>query len=400
MEFDLVKLIKPPVKKSGKQERERKVLLCLVDYYIKTAKPVGSNTLKEVGFADLSSATIRNYFAHLEEEGFLMQHHASGGRIPTDKAFRFYAHAYVDTLPSIEMDQTPFGHLKDDDSREVTTFLQYAIEELIKKTHTSAFISAPRFDQDVITAIKVVPVDASRCLCILLTDFGQILTEVIHTDFLLTTLAAKRIESYFTWRITGHNPPDHLSDAEEQWAKNIYNEIMVRYLVNYAHFNREEVYRTGFSRLLNYQEYHDPALLAGSLALFENAHGMQLLLKECSKLNTLKVWIGDDLAPYTPFCQSGDGQEKRSNCAIIAIPYHVHHQRVGAIGILGPTRLPYRYLFDTLRLFSETIHEILTHKLYKFKITIRPPKSEAFKQQKLQLMGQTHRLLIEDMRSS
>ncbi len=82
------------LKRIGKQDRERKVLLGLVDYYIKTGKPVGSNTLKEVGFEELSSATIRNYFANLEEEGYLSQSHSSGGRIPTNLAYRTYAHAY------------------------------------------------------------------------------------------------------------------------------------------------------------------------------------------------------------------------------------------------------------------------------------------------------------------
>ena len=87
-----MKTLKPvTVKRVGKQDRERKVLLGLVEYYIQTGKPVGSNALKESGFGDLSSATIRNYFAHLEETGYLIQSHSSGGRIPTDLAYRIYA---------------------------------------------------------------------------------------------------------------------------------------------------------------------------------------------------------------------------------------------------------------------------------------------------------------------
>ena len=96
MEGELLKTWKPvSIKRMGKHDRERRVLLGLVDYYIQTGKPVGSNTLKEAGFGDLSSATIRNYFAHLEEEGYLLQSHSSGGRIPTHLAYRVYAHAYA-----------------------------------------------------------------------------------------------------------------------------------------------------------------------------------------------------------------------------------------------------------------------------------------------------------------
>ena len=88
-----------PIKKMNKEEREKRVLLALIEYYILNGKPVGSATLKEVDVGDLSAATIRNYFAHLEEEGYLVQQHTSGGRLPTDKAFRLYAleHMHIRT---------------------------------------------------------------------------------------------------------------------------------------------------------------------------------------------------------------------------------------------------------------------------------------------------------------
>src|SRR4051812_45989677 len=86
-----------PIKihRSAKNEREFRVLLGLVHYYLKTGKPVGSHALKEAGFGDLSSATIRNYFSQLEKEGYLIQQHSSGGRIPTDYAYRTYAQEYI-----------------------------------------------------------------------------------------------------------------------------------------------------------------------------------------------------------------------------------------------------------------------------------------------------------------
>lgn len=80
-----------PIKKMSKEEREKTVLLGLVDHYIREGKPVGSNTLKDVGFQDLSSATLRNYFSILEDQGYLHQQHISGGRIPTAAAYRIYA---------------------------------------------------------------------------------------------------------------------------------------------------------------------------------------------------------------------------------------------------------------------------------------------------------------------
>lgn len=115
-----MKSLKPVIKKPGRDDRERKVLLGLVDYYIKTGKPVGSNTLKESGFGDLSSATIRNYFARLEEEGYLMQQHSSGGRIPTHSAYRIYAAEYQnETLTEVREDRF-FKELRNNETREIS----------------------------------------------------------------------------------------------------------------------------------------------------------------------------------------------------------------------------------------------------------------------------------------
>ena len=376
-------------KKSTKHDRERKVLLGLVDYYLKTGKPVGSNTLKEVGFADLSSATIRNYFAALETDGYLTQQHASGGRLPTDLAFRLYANEYL------EMDNASEHHeelnaLRYNESRELSSFLHHAAEKLAVLTKSAVFLSAPRFDEDFIVGMKLVSIDAHRCLCILITDFGMVHPEVMYTKNKLSSFSLKRIESYFYWRLTGQDKPENLDKEEEQIAQEFYNELMVRYIVGYSNFRDEDIYRTGFSILLSHPEFHDPIVLASSLALFENPHGMRLLLKESTTFNKLKFWIGSDLLPYS---------QDKPNCTVLAIPYHINRQIVGAVGLLGPMRMPYRQHFATLRSFAQSISEALTRNVYKFKITLRQPQKkalDAWKQEEQQLIHQANRLLLEN----
>lgn len=384
-----LKALKPHIKKSGKTDRERKVLLGLVEHYIQTGKPVGSNVLKDVGFEDLSSATIRNYFAHLEEDGYLAQQHSSGGRIPTDKAFRLYATEYMDEAVK---SKHKINLADKADTRAITTFLQQSAEELAALTKTAVFLSAPRFEQDFIIGIKLVVIDTDRCLCVLMTDFGEIRTEMLYTEQKLGVIASKRLEGYFNWRLTGHNKPENMNKAEEETAQKLYNELMVRYIVGYSQFNEEEVYRTGFSSLLAYPEFQDPSLLANSLALFENTHGMRLLLKECSKFDKLKFWIGRDLTNYS--------NQTHVDSAVVAIPYYVNNKPVGSIGLFGPLRMPYRTLFSTLRQFSEQISKGLTDSLYKFKITLRQPKAEAIdlKFRPQQLLAHIERPLLEDNR--
>ena len=386
-----MKKLKPIIKKTGKQDREHKVLIGLVEHYLKTGKPVGSNTLKDVGFADLSSATIRNYFAKLEAEGYLVQQHSSGGRIPTDMAYRIYAAEWLKNSTYVPHELKELKALRYNDSKEIAAYLQQAAEKLTAMTKCAVFLSAPRFDQDYIVGIKLVAIDAYRYLCILITDFGMIHNEVMHTESKLSAFAIKRIESYFQWRLTGLNKPDHLEEAEERIAQEFYKELMLRYIVGYSHFTDNDLYRTGFSTLLEHPEFHDPCRLSNSLALFENAHGMRLLLKECGKLNTLKCWIGEDLLPYS---------NEKPECAVLAIPYQINQHAVGAIGLLGPTRIPYHKLFEILSSFSKTISNTLTKNVYKFKIAIRQPEKgfiRSDEEQKLFLEQKKH-LMLEDKR--
>lgn len=377
------------IKKMNKEGREKRVLLALVEYYIQTGKPVGSSSLKEVDIGDLSSATIRNYFARLEQEGYLIQQHTSGGRIPTEKAFRYYAKENVESRelpPEVkERCQTIENH----DSRKITSYLQQAAEELGRLTHSAIFLSAPRFDHDSITTIKFISIDNTHGLCIIITDFGVIKTEIVYVDKKLSAFSIKRIEDYFQWRLTGHNPPDHIEPDEERLAQKIYNELVVRYIVGYSNFTDYEIYRTGFSHLITYPEFHDATQLATSLSLFENSHSMRLLLKECSKHNAMKFWIGTDLESYSTLTP---------NCAILAIPYRIATQPVGAIGLLSSMRIPYDKLFPLLYLFSDMISETITRNIYKFKIKFRHPhESPALAAENTQLLSQAEPLLLENM---
>lgn len=376
-------------KRQTKQDREKRVLLGLIEYYLQTGKPVGSNSLKEAGFEDLSSATIRNYFAHLEEEGYLTQQHSSGGRIPTHKAFRLYAQECADVAQFPTEEEDCFKNFRSAETKEIALFLQRAADSLSAASNCAVFLSAPRFDHDFISDVKIVPLDHYRCLCIIVTDFGAIQTEVVLVEKRLSAFSAKRIEEYCHWRLTGQHKPENLEIEEEELAQKIYKELMLRFVVGYSNFTDSEIHRTGFSRLISYPEFQDLKELASCLSLFENAHSMRLLLKECTKFDKLKFWIGEDLLPY---CES------TPNSAVIAIPYHINHQTVGAIGLLAPARIPYKQLFKLVNAFTDNISEALTKNLFKFKINYRQPNdgSNFLHKEEHLLLGRSRLLLIEN----
>ncbi|MDJ0651842.1 MAG: heat-inducible transcriptional repressor HrcA [Simkaniaceae bacterium] len=353
-------------KKKQKADREQAILIGLVELFLLTGKPVGSNTLKENGCEAISSATIRNHFANLEKKGFLKQEHSSAGRVPTPAAFKLYAshHMYSD-----HTDPQEFDFLKKElqkDTREIAGYLQSAAELLSTLTQGAVFFSSPRFDQDFIINIKVVGIDAKRCLAVVVTDFRLIYTEILHTPKKLSSFSIKRLETYFTFRLTGLDRPK-LNKEEEALGTSFYNELMMRYIVGHSNFSAEDIYKTGFSKLIGFPEFRDATVLATNLSIFEDTAFMRTLLGECTKDATLKAWIGDDL---------NHPSAKTAQSSIIAVPYFIRGKAIGAIALLGPIRMPYPKIFGTLKSFSSVLSEVLTRNLCKYKITYRQPAAE------------------------
>jgi heat-inducible transcriptional repressor len=369
-------------KKPNKDEREKQVLLGLVELYLKTGKPVGSQTLKESGFDALSPATLRNYFVKLEESGFLKQQHSSGGRIPTSLAYKTYAESiYLDAHLS-EKELKQISHLLSKETREVHMYLQRAAEVLSDMTQGAVFLSTPRFDQDLLLDIKLVSIDSHRVLCILITDFGVVRTELLFADKKLSSFSIKRIEQFFHWKMTGLDKPK-LSEEEEVIGMKFYNEIMLRHIVHYSSFSHSEILKTGFSKMLQYPDFNDASSLASGLSLFENDTSLRSLLATCCEKKQIQFWIGEEL------CSFNGGAHA---CSVLSIPYSIQGTIVGGLALLCPTRAPYRSLFATLKAASEVISNSLTQSLAKFAISYRKPNVAEIRYSSAQSQG----FLLED----
>jgi heat-inducible transcriptional repressor len=376
-------------KKPAKDQREKLVLLGLVELYLQTGKPIGSNTLRENGFEHLSSATIRNYFSKLEETGYLKQQHSSGGRIPTYLAYKLYANSYLSSGGIVEeKDRNILRAQLVKETREIAGYLQHAAEIISETTRCAVFLSSPRFDQDFVLDIKFISIDHSRCLCVLSTDFGLVHTEILYAEKKLSNFTLKRIESYFHWRITGLDKPV-LNEEEDALASRFYSEVMLRHIVGYTNFSYEDICRTGFSKLLAYPDFNDASALADGLSLFENPNALRSLLRECCAIDQLSCWIGDDL---------GGHDSAAPACSVIAVPYRINQNVAGAIAILGPNRISYRRLFGALQTAADYVSETLTKSLYKFKISFRQPKPTHvdFKTKHPDFLDRTCCLLLED----
>ncbi|WP_194844272.1 heat-inducible transcriptional repressor HrcA [Candidatus Clavichlamydia salmonicola] len=373
-------MLKPVLKKTNGKSHQ--ILICLIDLFLQTGKPIGSETLRDHGLNQLSPATIRNYFMKLEKMGMLQQIHSSGGRIPTEKAFRFYADCKV-AAPGVVPDAiiTKIRASLKMDNHNIVKTLHDAADTLSDILGLPVFISAPRFDQDFISDVKLLPLDNNRILSVVMTDFGQVFTDVLLTESKISSFSAKRIEMFMRARLQQQTGVEPLTDEEEAKALSIYNEIMVRFLVRYSRFQEEDLHRTGFSRLLRFTELNDPVALASTLALFETPVQMRLLLNHSVRHNKMFCRIGKELELTSSTASA--------SCSVVTIPFRIKKTPVGAIGVLGPLRVPYGTIFDILNVFAHELTETLTSSLYKFKLSFRLPDQESY------TLNPTERLLIE-----
>ena len=353
------------IKKKRKSERELSVLLGVVDLYIKTFKPVGSNSLRENGFDDLSSATIRNYFAALESMGFLHQPHTSGGRIPTQRAFKYYAEKAKGQGKLCPSHKRALSRIRNQDSKKIFETLEMSLEVLSSLSSAAAFISAPRFEQDAIIDIKLTPIDAHRCLGILITSFGQVHTHTLFLDSRLSHHAIRRIEKHLSALMTTTSQPDPLTQTETEWMKKIYHELMVRFITSYSSAQNDGFHTTGLSRLLESSDFAQPSHMAAALSIFENPKAMQEALQAAIRSSSLCVFIGDDLSIRGASLEYS---------AVISAPYKINGLAVGAVGLLVPERCDYKTLFALIDAFSETLGEVLTETSYVHKISWKEPE--------------------------
>lgn len=376
------------LKQSKKYQREQKILWGLIELYLKTGKPVGSNSLKESGFNDLSSATIRNYFSSLEDTGYLLQQHSSGGRIPTEKAFRYYAKTAPEKALLSKKQKKHLEHSFEYDGKEIVKYLKATSENLSSTLSLATFISSPRFDQDFITDIKLISINAQEILAVVITSFGMVHTEIFPTKAKLSNFSLKRIESYLHFRMTGLDRPE-LGEEEKKTANELYQEVALRHIVSQSTFLNEDITKTGFSKLLSYPELCHAKALANCLSVFENPSLMENLIETSLKDKEMKIWIGEDLKTF---------MKPPHVCSMVIVPYFIHQKPAGVIGLIGPMRMPYHYNAEILKLASNTLSETLSKILFKHQITYRMPESKEleYKGASALYLSEADQLMLED----
>ncbi len=326
--------------------RQRDVLVAVIREYIDSAEPVGSRALSKRHFPHLSPATIRNVMADLEETGYLVQPHTSAGRVPTDKAYRFY----VDSFPPPPRPPAAAAPLP---ARRtgLEGFMEQASSHLSTTTRLTGLLLAPPLKHTTIARIDLVPLEDDRALAVLVTDAGWLTVREIRLERQLTGDEVRAIGRELTRRFRDRTvqgildieqAPDDPLDALHTRARAVIEQIL-------AMLRGRTLYVSGATNMLDHREFWDLETTRQLLRAFEQKERLVELMTELAAEDGLRVTIGEE-----------NPVSEMRECTLVTSTYMYRDQVLGILGVVGPRRLPYPEVIGVVDETARTVTEALS----------------------------------------
>jgi heat-inducible transcriptional repressor len=341
------------VNNSGISERKQKILHAVVTDYIQTAEPVGSRTISRRYRMDLSAATIRNEMADLEEMGYLSQPHTSAGRIPSQSGYRFYVDYLMNqaelTVQEEEYIRRLFLQLEK--MREIDQIIQQTARILSQLTNYTSLILGPLFSRSAFKQLRLIPLDGNKALAVLITDAGFIKNSLIDLPRALSEEELHRIVSCLNEQMAGLTIESLTASRLRQLRGTLYDRLDIlnqalAMLEEVRNENENRVYLGGTSNILNQPEFQDLIKVRNLLSLFEGYRRFNFLLETPMEGVTIRIGTENSL-------------QEMNECSLVTATYLLHGHPVGAVGVLGPTRMEYARVVTMIEHITVRLNNVL-----------------------------------------
>ncbi|GAB6138346.1 heat-inducible transcriptional repressor HrcA [Halanaerobaculum tunisiense] len=339
-------------------DRKKKILKAIVKEYITTAEPVGSRKLTRRYNFDVSSATIRNEMADLEEAGYLEQPHRSAGRVPSDKGYRFYVDSLMDLNQLSSTQAESIKQKYDSKEQEIQGLIEDTSQLLSDLTQYTSLASSPKIQESVLEYLKLVPVADEKSLIVLVTDTGIVKDKVVDIPSTLSHNKLEKISRFLNQRL--HGLPLHQID--EQLLQKLNQELInrlsldtnqLRFLSNAAFKNNfssaGKIYLGGTTYILDQPEFSEIDKIKNVLQVLEHESALEDILGGFKSQAGLEILIGSE-----------NECEEIKDCSIVIATYSLNGRPVGKIGVLGPTRMNYPQVVGTVKFMSDFLSKHLT----------------------------------------
>lgn len=341
-------------------DRKKKILKSIIRNYLETGEPVGSRTISKFTDLKLSSATIRNEMADLEELGYIIQPHTSAGRIPTDKGYRLY----VDELMEEKERKINEKEKEVDEMKEflihkvdkVDTLLQQMAKLLAVNTNYATMITAPQYNKNKVKFIQLSRVEPEKLLIVVVIDGNIVKNTIIDTIQALDDETILQLNMLCNTSLNGLTIDEInlgiISKLKEQAG--VHKEIVGSVLDAVAEAitvdDDLQIYTSGATNIFQYPELSDKNKARELLNAFEEKGLLTTLVHETAQRDGnrgIQVYIGSESPIQT-----------MKDCSVVTATYELEEGVQGTIGIIGPKRMDYDKVVDTLKTLTTQLDTI------------------------------------------
>ncbi len=338
-------------------ERKVKILQAIIRNYLETGEPVGSRTISKYTDLNLSSATIRNEMADLEELGYILQPHTSAGRIPSDKGYRLY----VDTMMeerTREVEELKEMLLEKEDKMD--HLLKQVAKVLAVNTNYATMISAPTYHRNKLKFIQLSRVERNQLLAVIVVEGNVIKNNIVQVTEELDDETLLKLNILLNTHLNGLAIEEinlGMISALKQQAgchSSIVAEVIEAVGEAIQADEDLEIYTSGANNIFKYPELADNQKASELITAFEEKRMLTQLVQEnlADENSTgIQVYIGDE----TPI-------QSMKDCSVVTATYELEEGMRGTIGIIGPKRMDYDKVIGTLRQLQNQLEELYKKK--------------------------------------
>ena len=337
-------------------DRKEKILDAIIRSYLETGEPVGSRTISKNTDLNLSSATIRNEMSDLEEMGYIIQPHTSAGRIPTDKGYRFYVDNILKDkmyeLDEREKKVTEKEDLLIEKVDKVETLLQNMAKVLANNTNYATMVSAPKSQENKIKFVQLSVIDENQLLCTVVSDKNHVVNRIIKITQQISQEMIVRLNVALNTVLAGLSLEEInlgvISTLTSQAGEleGLVNEVLKTIMEAIATEAQMKIYTSGATNIFKYPELSDKERASQLLTTLEEKSQLTELINESDEETGIQVYIGSE-SPV----------KSMKDCSVVTATYELEDGFKGTIGIIGPKRMDYEKVVETLRTVKEQLSE-------------------------------------------
>jgi heat-inducible transcriptional repressor len=337
-------------------QRRNRILESIIEAYVSTASPVGSELIARKLRSTLSPATIRNIMVELEEAGYVEQPHTSAGRVPTFRGYRYYVDSLMEVRKLSAEQLQQMIQLVQPEEMEVELLLDRVSEVLAELTQQAAFVVAPTVRQSTVRQIELVPLSVRKILCVLVTNHEEMFaSHVVEVEEPISRDEAAALVRFINTQLAGLPFNDVIGSLERRLLaeSDTFYHLVKRSLDILQHAlstePEERFFLEGTSYVVAQPEFRrDPKKAHQLLKSLESQHELSERVRRDLSRERVQVRIGDEI--QVP------GYE---GCSYVTAPFLLDGRIAGGVGVLGPTRMDYPRMSAWVEGMARALTEVL-----------------------------------------